>query len=290
MWWEVVRKLLKHDSAGSRDGDAREMTGFVGRFPATHDWVWCPGRKLSAAYAAGELLWYLGGHHNGEQMIAYAPQYKRFLDDDGTAYGAYGGRIADFRQFQYAHDLLVDQPRTRQAVISLWHPKDLNAALGRRHPDMPCTLSLQFLLRDGQLDLHSTMRSNDAWLGLPYDGWCFSQMLKLMASALNVEAGWIQHQVGSMHLYERNADKAQQACSSGPLDLEPRLEVPRTGDWDAANEMISWALEIEKEIRTKGASRETLELIQGYGAIGEWLRCIAVKFGADPEILEERLR
>jgi len=53
------------------------------------------------------------------------------------------------------------------------------------------------------------MRSNDAWLGLPYDVFCFTTLQKIVAAALGIECDWYQHQVGSMHLYGRNVRKTR---------------------------------------------------------------------------------
>ena len=57
-------------------------------------------------------------------------------------------------------------------IINIWRENP------RSSKDIPCTLSLQFFLREAsdQLWLHTiaTMRSNDAWLGVPYDTFNFN--------------------------------------------------------------------------------------------------------------------
>lgn len=289
MWWEILSFLVRERPGSSRDGDAREICGFVGRYPAEHDWVWNKRRNASTAYAAGELLWYLRGSDDGRIMEAYAPQYSRFLDPDGTAYGAYGKRLATYNQLDYLYRLLQDRPETRQAVLSLWRPNDLGAADNAKHSDIPCTLSLQFLTRDRELNLIVTMRSNDVWLGLPYDGWCFSQLLKIMAAALGVQPGWVQHQAGSMHLYERNFNAAIQAKVLGPTTGEPREGFPDCDGWTGAMAVIEQTLIFEERLRL-GRLVEADEL-KDMGAPSEWLGCIAEHFiGIAPTWLDERLR
>jgi thymidylate synthase len=76
---------------------------------------------------------------------------------------------------------------------------------------MPCTISLQYLIRDDKLYAITTMRSNDAYLGFRNDLYCFTELQKKMAKELNVELGWYQHQVGSLHLYHDKLDKIIEA-------------------------------------------------------------------------------
>lgn len=86
----------------------------------------------------------------------------------------------------------------------LWSP---NPAASK---DIPCTVALQFIRRSDVLHLIVTMRSSDVWLGLPYDFYVFSQLLNCMAGELGCEQGWVQFQLGSSHLYERQFGQAEE--------------------------------------------------------------------------------
>jgi hypothetical protein len=150
-------------------------------------------------------------------------------------------------QMEMLMGLIAKLPETRQAVVSLWRPHDITCALQQNKKDLPCTLSLQFLLRGGKLNLIVTMRSNDVWLGLPYDAWAWCSIQQLVATALGVELGWYQHQAGSLHVYDRNFEKFQQAAtpdsfSTGPIEYVPFYR------W---NETIRTALTVEQFIREK---------------------------------------
>lgn len=176
-----------------------------------------PVREFSLAYAMGELAWYLCSDDTVEFIKHYAPSYGKYSDDGKRLHGAYGPRI--FGTEQDAHtgeprsqwsdciNILKADPDSRQAVISIYRPSDC----GAKTKDMPCTLSLQFLLRNGHLDMITTMRSNDLWFGGVYDLFCFTALQELMANALSkpgalVGLGYYYHNVGSLHLYERNAE------------------------------------------------------------------------------------
>jgi thymidylate synthase len=48
------------------------------------------------------------------------------------------------------------------------------------------------------------MRSNDAYVGLPYDIFLFTSLQELMASELDIEIGTYYHSVNSLHIYHRD--------------------------------------------------------------------------------------
>ena len=265
MWCAAVEGLLRGGlRVESRAGGTVERLGYVGRLlDVRRNLLWNVGRMASPIYAAAEMLWYLSGDKRGDAMVAYAPQYERFLDGDGVAWGAYGSRWAEWDQLRAVVGVL-SSGTTRQAVVSCWEPRDLARAADRDCKDIPCTVALQFLLRSGALNCVCTMRSNDVWLGMPYDVFCFTTLQKLIADAIGAEYGWYQHQVGSLHLYDRDLARAEQAlavapppeAAIGPLfDFGKALpQCASDGDWGAAGERIQFAVSAERFQRANGES------------------------------------
>lgn len=207
-WRSLVSRALRQQSAGSRDGAAREILGTQVVFPAALNWLGAPCRKLSKRYASAELVWYLSGTPSGDMIKHYAPGYARFLDDDGCAHGAYGYRWAKDEQLRRVIELLERDPGSRRAVITCF---DQWTDLAHESPDIPCTISIQFFIRDNTLHAVTTMRSNDLWLGFPYDCWCFTMLQHMIAHALGVGVGTYTHQAGSSHVYERDVEKVSLA-------------------------------------------------------------------------------
>lgn len=163
-------------------------------------------RKMPMRYAIGELAWYLSGSNRVSDIARFAKKWVDISDDGVHNNSAYGWRIYDkfdFNQWEYVKGLLQRDPNTRQAII---HIKDAD---NRPTKDTPCTVYLQFLLRDGKLNLSVHMRSNDIWMGVPYDmfSFCFLQMK--MAMELGVEIGQYTHYAGSLHMYARDFESAQ---------------------------------------------------------------------------------
>lgn len=192
----------------SRAGVTNELLSYSATLRnLNYTWLCNPIRKLSPIYACAELLWYLSGEETVERVAAYAPQYAKFAND-GIAHGAYGKRWHG----QWAALLSVlTKEETRQAVLSCWRPSDLQDAASRKYNDLPCTLTLQFLIRDGGLHLITTMRSNDLWLGFPYDAFAFTTLQRLLATYLKLRPGIYTHQVGSIHVYERDFERVMNA-------------------------------------------------------------------------------
>ncbi len=162
-----------------------------------------PLRNLSIDYAIGELLWYLSGSNLVSDIALYSKAWKRLSDDGTTVNSAYGHRIQHrfgFNQWEHVKELLRADPFSRQAIIHIKEPSN------EPTKDLPCTICIQYLLREGKL--HSTvyMRSNDIWLGFPYDVFCFTSLQVKMAMELGVDLGEYIHIAGSLHLYERDAN------------------------------------------------------------------------------------
>lgn len=167
-----------------------------------------PERKLSYDFMMGEAAWMLEGRNDVESVSKFANSIKRFSDNGITFYGAYGPKIID--QWPYVLNALETDQSTRQAVINIWRENP------RSSLDVPCTLSLQFFLREAsdQLWLHTiaTMRSNDIWLGTPYDTFNFTAISFYLCLLLNgrgtdCKLGKLTIQAGSRHLYETDEHK-----------------------------------------------------------------------------------
>lgn len=208
MWASAIETLLDDGNAlDSRVGGTREVLAWQGTLADPRQNVLISkARRMSPAYACGEMLWYLSGERTAERILIQAPSYERFLDD-GIAWGAYGERWARTDQLGKLEALLREQPNTRQAILQMWLPDDLWHACRGSKNDLPCTLNIQFLVRAGRLHAITSMRSNDVWLGMPYDVFCFTTLQTYLAMRLGLELGTYTHRVGSLHIYDRDLKK-----------------------------------------------------------------------------------
>lgn len=161
-------------------------------------------RNMSLRYMLGEISWYMSGSNKVEGISKYAKMWNSLTDDGETVNSAYGYRIFHkfgFDQFQYCIEKLKANPYDRQAVI---HIKDAD---NKPTKDTPCTCLLQFTYEKGKLNLHTYMRSNDIWLGLPYDMAFFTVLLQKACAETGFACGKYYHTVGDLHLYEKHWGK-----------------------------------------------------------------------------------
>ena len=104
-------------------------------------------------------------------------------------------------QLEYVLRVLKESPESRQAVIHIKEPRN---TFENPTDDLNCTVCLQFFIRDRKLYMTTYMRSNDLWLGFPYDVFNFTALQIYIAMQLDVELGTYTHISGSLHLYEKD--------------------------------------------------------------------------------------
>jgi thymidylate synthase len=192
----------------------------------------------------GELLWYLSRDNQLGFIERYVGRYRNESEDNVTVYGGYGPRLFGQRghdQVQNVIDILNAHPASRRAVIQIFNAEDISSA----RKEIPCTTTLQFFVRNDRLDMITTMRSNDAYWGLPHDVFCFTMIQELIARSLGREIGIYRHFAGSLHLYKDHRHDAQNFVNEG---YQARIEMPSmpVGDpWSA----VATLLKTEQRIR-----------------------------------------
>lgn len=203
-WYKILTKDMENTS--SRDG---EVVGeVINAITIISDPTRCIMknniRQLPMRYCIGELLWYLSANNNLSAIQHYTSAWDRMSDDGETVNSNYGMLIHDyygFDQLKMCENILRDNPNSRQAII---HIKPARNIIDKPTKDLPCTVSLQFFIRNNQLYLTTYMRSNDIWMGFPYDVFQFTCLQIYLAMRLNVNLGTYTHITGSLHLYKRN--------------------------------------------------------------------------------------
>lgn len=200
------------------------------------------GRKLNTKIAAVESLQLLGGVLHPEAMLKASPAFSEFMDG-GTFHGGYGQRTR--AQLPVAVRRLREDHHSRRALITMWDP--LHDLFLEGVHDYPCTIALQFLVRDDRLLLHTHMRSNDAWRGLAYDVFVFTQLQLAVAAALNLEPGVYTHHATSLHIYDSDLEDIHRMLTAD--------DEPKDYEADPYPSLVTQGVSIE---RTMEIAREML--------------------------------
>lgn len=235
----VITKLLtsKNRIKASR-GEATEITGVLLHLTNPRARLSRTEKKGHVFSCLGELLWYLAGNDDVDFIGYYVKRYEEESDDGQTIHGAYGPRLLNMRgqydQIENVINLLKERRSSRRAVIQLFDASDI----AHHHKEIPCTCTLQFIVRNCKLHMFTYMRSNDAFLGLPHDVFAFTMLQEIMARSLGIEIGTYKHAVGSLHLYDRHKKDAQEYIGEA---FQPRVQMPPmpTGDpWRSIRELL----------------------------------------------------
>lgn len=248
-WVRDLQFILEYGNEVSPRGMlVRESVAYMSVLSMMDPIIHNPRRKLGYKFMAAEAAWILSGDDRVETIKPYSKDISKFSDDGVTFFGAYGPKIRS--QMTYVMNAIDSDPDTRQAVLTIWRETPPSSR------DIPCTVSLQWLVRSGNLHCVATMRSSDLWLGHPYDIFNFSAVsfallielnrLRNERGALPLTLGNLYLTAGSKHIYERNFEGVRDIVSSFRPE-QRKFRSPFVGTdyydvndfvgalWDAAN-------------------------------------------------------
>lgn len=163
---------------------------------------------LNTDYAEREVQWYESQSLNVNDIPGETPAiWKAVATPDGRINSNYGYLIFSKSNGNQYYNVLLElqnNPLSRRATMiytrpSIWYEYNEDGM-----SDFICTNSVGYLLRDGKLNAHVVMRSNDVLHGFKNDFYWQDCVLKKLANDLHVEVGNIYWCVTSLHVYERH--------------------------------------------------------------------------------------
>ena len=161
----------------------------------------------------------------------YGYQWRNF----GAQYGKLNGHTSGyewnstpngmehgFDQFQFIVDTLKTNPLDRRMVCSAWNPNqsDMMAL-------PPCHLLWNVVVIGNKLNLCWFQRSNDFFLGNPYNIASYGMLLLLLAKESGLQPGILHGTFSDCHIYENHIAQVEEQLSREPFRL-PNVEI--TGD------------------------------------------------------------
>ncbi len=226
-------------------------------------------RSVKPKYLVGEFIWYLTGSLKVSDIIRYSKFWSKLADENGMINSNYGEKIlwsergvllapteyesSGVSQMMSVAKLLWEDPDSRRAIINIHKgtPKNLK--------DVPCTLTMQFFIRDRKLHLSVNMRSNDLVLGFSNDVFQFTMFQELLLRILqtnsdfkDLELGGYHHHAGSLHVYENHYDKISSEVMS---DFSPDPENFKIAtmepfpEFESINQVREWLFYLIDEER-----------------------------------------
>lgn len=197
---------------------------------------------LNLDYVRRESAWYHSQSRNvndipgGPPAIWKAVSSKEIITEGGEHHlpgrinSNYGWMLfsdENHNQFNSVVTELVKNPFSRRAIAIYTRPTMYQDYNKGGMSDFVCTNAVQYLIRDGFLDVVVQMRSNDIWAGYRNDRAWQVEVQSMLIDTL-VESGYpeplamghIYWQVGSLHAYEKDFYLVDHYLKSGVSSIK----------------------------------------------------------------------
>lgn len=137
-------------------------------------------------------------------------KFERFSPEEGYVYRQQ--LVID--QLQGLIDGIKRDPTGRRHILTAWNPGELDQmALP------PCHVFSQFYVRDNKyLDCQMYQRSNDFFLGCPFNIASYALLTEMIAHVCGYRAGKLIHITGDAHIYKNHVDQVNEQLCRTPYD------------------------------------------------------------------------
>jgi len=186
---------------------------------------------MNPAFAIAEVVWIASGRDDSAFLNRWNSKLPSFAGDGVKYDGAYGARLRNrfgIDQIRRVCEALSNNRGSRQAVLQLWDAaSDLPLPNGVPNShDVPCNICSLLKVRNGRLQWSQVLRSNDLFLGLPYNFVQFTYLQEILAGCLQVEVGDYCHFSDSLHMYEKDVERFGTVEPATPAVNTDRLDAP----------------------------------------------------------------
>lgn len=192
-------------------------------------------KKMYVKAIIAELLWFIRGDTNLKFLHAHKCHiWDEWADEQGNLGPIYGkqwraweGRDGTYDQLSNLMWQLKHNPDSRRLIINAWNVADLPAenispSLNAKQNKMalaPCHVLAQFYVLDKKLSCQVYLRSQDFFLGTPFNIASYAFLTFMIADQLSLVADKLIWIAGDTHLYLNHLDQAKQQIKRKPYPL-----------------------------------------------------------------------
>lgn len=183
---------------------------------------------------------------NGELGPLYGSQWRNFggkhvvseISDKDAKDNTKGRHIANeetvgIDQIKFIIEEIKRNPNSRRLLVSAWNPLLLDSEKDKTLLDQvtlpACHSFFQFNVRKtGFLDCKLYMRSNDLFLGAPFNIASYALLTHMIAALTNLKPGKFYYTIGDAHIYKNHLEQVGEVLSrtSRPYPKLSILNVP----------------------------------------------------------------
>lgn len=158
------------------------------------------------------------GHINTELQKELGPVYGWQWRNFNKAYKNTNGSIYGVDQIAEIVKLLKSDPDSRRIILSAWNPAQQSAmALP------PCHLLCQFVVLNNKLNCILYIRSNDLFLGAPFNIASYALLTHILARDASLRVGTLIYNIGDAHIYTNHIDQVKEQINRKPKELPTLL-------------------------------------------------------------------
>lgn len=190
-------------------------------------------KKIFVRGVIEELLWMIGGNPDvkilqekgihiwdawepepgSDKFIPYPIMWRHYPRWKGDKKG--------IDQLQGAIDLIKNDPGSRRIIVDSWA-----ASFTDQMTLTPCHCMYQFYVRGEYLDMQLIVRSNDVFLGQPFNIAQYSLLLMMVSMVTGKHPGTLTYITGDTHIYLNHLDQVKLQLTREPRPL-PKMEITR---------------------------------------------------------------
>ena len=242
---DLLRDVMENGvDKGDRTGTGtRSVFGRQVRYDLSEGFPLLTTKKLHIRSILHELLWFLSGDTNirylKENNVSIWDEWATPEGELGPVYGAQwrnwqGADGKTYDQVTALVDGLKNNPDTRRHIINGWNVALLpdeqqkpweNAAAGKMALP-PCHVLYQFYVANNKLSASLYIRSNDLFLGNPYNTASLAFLTHMLAQQCDLDVGEIVLSIGDAHIYSNHFAQVETQLQRSPGPL-PQLKIHR---------------------------------------------------------------
>jgi thymidylate synthase len=227
---DLCKKILDEGvDRGDRTGTGtRSIFGYQMRFDLEKGFPLLTTKKVFLKAIIYELLWLLRGDtnikflkdngvtiwdewadENGELGSVYGKQWRRWETVDG--------RKID--QISNLVDGIKKNPESRRLIVNAWNVGEVD-----KMALPPCHCFFQFYVAKGKLSCQLYVRSNDVFLGMPFNIASYSLLVMMVAQVCNLKPGELVYTTGDTHIYQNHFEQIKLQLTREPKKL-PTMNI-----------------------------------------------------------------
>ena len=170
--------------------------------------------------AVKELLWIWQMQSNDVRKLQdmNVHIWDEWMQEDGTIGKAYGYQLAKYKQVDNLIKTIKEDPTSRRMITTLWNIEDL--------PEMalqPCAFQTLWNINKGKLNCMLTIRSNDWFLGNPFNIAQYAALVHMIAQVTNYKPGRLTVCINDVHIYENHIPQIQEQF--GLVDMNEMFDA-----------------------------------------------------------------